>query len=140
VGRRIALGIYWLLTVWLASFALISVIPQVFWPAEARGEAPAVVEDCDEALETLHAQLLTGASDEIAALGEPPPPGHEPFLEAWDERYRSLHVSCGDRRAYPLLNRLRHALGTELGRALTAAPLAREIRTALDHDASSRPR
>ena len=135
IGRRIALAVYWALTLWISIAALISVIPQVFWPAEARGEAPATVASCDEALRTLHAELMTGVSDELAAMSEPA--GEDSFLVAWDARYRSLDHACGDRRAYPLLNRLRHALGTDLGRALEAAPLARDVRMALDQDAPS---
>lgn len=134
IGRRIALAVYWAVTVWLAVASLVSIIPQVFWPAEARGEAPATVSSCDEALRTLHAELLTGVSDELAALDAPARPEAAAFLLAWDERYRSLDGPCGDRRAYPLLNQLRHALGTDLGRALGAAPLARRVRAALDED------
>lgn len=128
---------YWAFTAWVFVAALASIVPQVFWPAEARGETPATVSDCDEALETLFAQLLTGASDDLAALSDPPRTAEEPFLTAWDERYRSLDASCGERRAYPLLDRLRHVLGTDLGRALEAAPLAREVRVALDEERSS---
>ena len=128
---------YWAVTVWICVAALISIVPQVFWPAEARGEAPATVASCDEALRSLHAELLTGVADDLAALSETPRAGAEPFLVAWDERYRSLDSPCGDRRAYPLLNRLRHALGTDLGRAMEAAPLARDVRAALDLDERS---
>ena len=130
--------VYWAITLWLCVAALISIVPQVFWPAEARGEAPATVASCDEALRALDAELLTGVSDSVASLADYRA-STDSFLIGWDARYRALDVPCGERRAYPALNRLRHALGTDLGRALEAAPLAREVRVALDDDVSGSP-
>lgn len=133
MGRNLAIALYWAFTLWICVAALISVVPQVFWPGErASAEAAIAPESCGERLRTLHAELLTGAADEVAASSDPPRAERGRWLQAWDERYRALETSCSGRPSYPLLLRLRYAFEDDLRWVRGDSPLARDVVLALD--------
>jgi hypothetical protein len=133
MGRNLAIALYWVFTLWVCITALISVVPQVFWPGE-RASADAAVDPatCGERLRTLHAELLTGASDELARASDPPRSESPGWLEGWDGRYRALETACSGRPSYPLLLRLRYALEDDLRWIRGDSPLARDVVLALD--------
>jgi hypothetical protein len=138
MGRNLAIVAYWAFTLWVCVAALISVLPQVFWPGDAASaEAAIPPESCGERLRTLHAELLTGASDEVAAASDVPSAARSRWLHGWDERYRALERPCSGRTSYSLLLRLRHAIEDDLRWIRGDASLARDVVLALD--AEDRP-
>lgn len=129
IGRRIATALYGVLTVYVIGVGFVSVVPQVFWPAEAYGVARAVPPSCPDALEVLRSDLLEAAASSIRAPGEEPV---RPFLDPWDERYRALEASCGAAPSYALLARLRYRVEEHLLRyEAEVAPLDEDTRRAL---------
>ena len=88
-------------------------------------------------LRTLHAELLTGASDEVASASDPPRSTTAGWLQEWDERYRALERPCSGRPSYLLLLRLRYAIEDDLRWVRGDSSLARDVVLALD--AEDRP-
>lgn len=130
VGRRIAIALYAALTVYVVGVGFWSVVPQIFWPAEAYGVAGAVDPSCPDELEALRSDLLDRAATQTRAPGEEPV---RPFLDPWDERYRALEASCGAVPSYALLARLRYRVEEHLLRyEAEVAPLDEDTRRALD--------
>lgn len=135
MGRNLAIALYWIFTLWVCISALISVVPQVFWPGEAASaEAAIAPESCAERLRILHAELLTGASDSVAAMSDPPRMDRAGWLRTWDGRYRALETPCSGRPSYPLLLRLRYAIEDDLRWVEGDSSLARDVVLALDAD------
>lgn len=135
LGRRVAGGLYVVLCAYAIGAGLISVLPQIFWPAEAYGIAPADVarEDCPPALRALRAELLDAAAD---AVRDPGGGSMRPFLDGWDERHRALAPTCGDLPSYDLLARLRYGVEEHIQRfEAEEASLAAESLAAIDSDA-----
>lgn len=132
IGRGIAIALYWALTLWVCISALISVVPQVFWPGERAGEMDDISPaDCGARLRALHRELLDGAGAEVAGLAEDGPDRGR-WLEGWDGRYRALEASCSGRPSYGLLLRLRYAIEDDLRWAAGASTLAHDVVLALD--------
>lgn len=101
---------FWLLTAWLITVGLSSIIPQIFWPTASstkRGES------CAPELQGLRNELLSRTSESIAAA---PLPGDRDalrtWLAAWDARLGTARAGCTDkeRTAWDELARLRHGL------------------------------
>jgi hypothetical protein len=140
MGRNLAIALYWIFTLWVCISALISVVPQVYWPGElASAEAAISPETCGERLRTLHAELLTGASDSVASMSDPPRMDRAGWLQAWDGRYRAVETPCSGRRSYPLLLRLRYAIEDDLRWVEGDSSLARDVVLALDAEDRDHP-
>jgi hypothetical protein len=122
------------LTAYVIGCGFASVIPQVFWPAEALG-IPQVAEGsaCPAALGALRQELLDGAAERVR---NPRPGAVRPWLDAWDERYRRLEGVCGHVRSYSLLARLRYGIEEDLLRfEASRAALATETLAAIQREA-----
>ncbi|MDB4987542.1 MAG: hypothetical protein JWN04_2720 [Myxococcaceae bacterium] len=102
--------VFWLLSAWLATVGLSSIIPQIFWPAgDVRNEATS----CSPALRELRSQLLTRMSQSIASPSAET--RHEELLawfEHWDQQLFEAKPACRDdeRAAWTELTRLRHGM------------------------------
>lgn len=128
-GRRIAAALYWILTIYVIGAGFFSVIPQIFWPAQAYGVEPLPAPSCASELAALRTELLAGAASRVREPGVEPV---RPFLEPWDERYRALEASCGALPSYVLLARLRYRVEEHLLRyEADLAPLDEDTRRAL---------
>ena len=102
--------VFWLLTAWLITVGLSSIIPQIFWPGSAaHGEGAAA--DCTESLRALRKELLARASERIAKPHAEPEDAQLVFFEHWDERHFAARASCqSDEKAWTELGRLRHGM------------------------------
>jgi hypothetical protein len=106
--------VFWLLTAWLITVGLSSIIPQIFWPAgDVRNDA----QSCGTALRTLRRELLARASQHIAHA----PSAAEQtssrdallsWFDQWDERLFQARPACREqeRAAWTELGRLRHGM------------------------------
>ncbi len=120
LGRRIAIGIYLTATAYMVVVGFNSVIRQVFFPplpAAAQALGPLGPEACASELDALRQTLLTSASEHVAEGGAEP---IDPWLAAWDHRYRMVSSRCPDSSrtsdAAALLQRLRYRIETTLRR------------------------
>ena len=102
--------VFWLLSAWLVTVGLSSIIPQIFWPA---GDVQPTATSCGPALSELRTQLLTRISQNIAS----PSSGadHEELVtwfSDWDRKLFEAKPSCRDteRPAWRELTRLRHGM------------------------------
>lgn len=130
VGRLAATALFWVTAAWVCISGFASVIPQVFWPAEARGaEASSPEDGCGPALHALYDEAL-----DIAARHARPGAGDLPAeLAAWDARYHGLSAACGEHPGYGPLARLRHGVEDHLDRySTTQTPLAIETLAAIE--------
>ena len=119
IGRRVALALYVLLAVWVMGSGLVSVVPQIFWPARPAQHA---VADCGPEIESLAVSL-----EEITAL-RPEPLRRERFA-AWDTRYLAIAEACEREPSYSTLYRARYAAATAADRHDDElAPLLDEVR------------
>lgn len=125
IGRRVALGIYWLFMVYVAVVSFYSLIPQIFWPTTT--ETLEESARCDGELRVLVAQLREHAADVAAdrvAPTEAPTdaarrdgaPGDatssEQFFRRWDDRYVALASRCEGDARYDRVGTLRHRIDT----------------------------
>jgi hypothetical protein len=112
LGRRIAAAIYWALTAYILGAGFVSVVPQVFWPAEASNISSfGDSSDCPAALAALYRDLMDGAAERLRT---PRSGATQSWLDRWDRRYRDLQGACGHLRSYSLLARLRYGLEEDL--------------------------
>lgn len=142
IGRRIMSGVYALLVVYVIGSGIVSVVPQIFWPAEAHGVSPAEpAEGCPAALLALEAELREHAADAARDLDgrSSSPEASRAWLDTWDGRYRALEPSCGRLRSYPLLARVRYAVEDSVLRSIAdTAPTAAEARRAIEAERDPR--
>lgn len=110
--------VFWLLSAWLITVGLSSIIPQIFWPAgDVRNDA----QSCGAALRELRHELLDRASQHIAHT----PSARERAVDStsdrdalltwfdhWDERLFQARPACREeeRAAWTELGRLRHGM------------------------------
>ncbi len=130
LGRHFATALYWIVVAYATAAGFISVVPQVFWPAEAyRVPAETPPNGCGAAFRELHGDLLRLTETRHDPTSNP----LAPFLRPWDERYRALESSCGHLHSYTLLSRLRYRLEEDLLRFDTElAPLSAATLRAID--------
>ncbi|MDB4976086.1 MAG: hypothetical protein JWN48_4427 [Myxococcaceae bacterium] len=110
VGWYAGALVFWLLSTWLATVGLSSIIPQIFWPA---GDVHSSATSCGPALRELRTELLTRMSHSIASPSTET--RHEDLLawfEDWDKRLFVAKPACRDdeRPAWRELTRLRHGM------------------------------
>lgn len=142
LGRRIATGIFWVLTLYMAAVGFYSIIPQVFAPQAAAWADEAVPDGCGEGLGDLKSELLARASARVAAGGiDDDGRSLERWLRSWDERYLALGSRCeGEAEsAHEALGQLRDRTGTALQRfddeqAALAHRIDRAIETTLPEE------
>lgn len=102
--------VFWLLSAWLTTVGLSSIIPQIFSPA---GEpAPQASETCVPGLRTLRQELLARMSQNLGSPARATPEATRAWFGDWDQRlYRAKPACQGDARsAWTELNRLRYGL------------------------------
>ena len=122
VGRRVALALYAVLAVWVMGSGLVSVVPQIFWPAPTGPTEVLEASGCGAQIEALVTSL-----EEIARV-RPEPLRRERFA-AWDERFLAIRSSCETQAAYAPLYRARYAAQTSAARNDDElAPLLDEVR------------
>ena len=111
--------VFWLLSAWLITVGLSSIIPKIFWPdsglpAASHGQGT----DCKPALRELRRELLARTSQSISEA--PPPSSGEQdreallaWFERWDQKLFQARPACrdeSDRAAWTELGRLRHGM------------------------------
>lgn len=108
--------VFWLLSAWLVTVGLSSIIPQIFWPA---GDVHTDATSCGPALSELRSQLLTRMSHSIASPSsgdsQSPEQRHEELVtwfSDWDRKLFEAKPACRDteRPAWRELTRLRHGM------------------------------
>jgi hypothetical protein len=105
--------IFWLLSAWLITVGLSSIIPQIFWPA---GNVQASGDSCRAPLRELRHELLERVSQSIAHRSATPSAAERDALlawfERWDKRLFEARPSCreSERAAWTELGRLRHGM------------------------------
>jgi hypothetical protein len=133
LSRRIATLIVILGIVYLIGVAVISVVPQVFWPRAGRVD-PEVT--CTEGLRDLRAQMLARAGEHVASGGSEDDAWMRPWLARWDLQHRGLEDRCQgeDRETWVRLAQMRERMEGSLERFDDEeGELAREVDRALAH-------
>jgi hypothetical protein len=92
IGRRLGIGLFWLLAVYMVGMSAASIIPALYWPDSAPRPAAPAVEQCARQLQALEGDLVSKVASTIqrgraAGLGR--------WLNAWDERSLKLAGGCG---------------------------------------------
>jgi len=131
MGRRIAIGIFWLCLAYIVAVGFYSVPVQVFRPdkggAIATTPCAAGIRGLEDELlerQASHMRRATAPSREVAS-----------WLEDWDRRHAALSDRCQDsaERPYRALERLRQRVATALVRLdREQSPLARSIDRGLE--------
>ena len=109
-GWYVGAAAFWLLSAWLITVGLSSIIPQIFRPESSHG---AVAGSCAHALRTLKGELLETTSHAFAGA---PEPGERDlltaWLAAWDGRLLAAKPNCkqSELPAWDELSRLRHGM------------------------------
>lgn len=109
IGRRIALGIFWLGALYMGTVGFYSITSQVFWPERA----DAWDVGCAEGLEQLEAELRARISEHMASAGsEADVVALRRWLRDWDARHTALGDRCEEdgEDAHAALATLRHRL------------------------------
>jgi hypothetical protein len=105
--------LFWLLTAWLITVGLSSIIPQIFWP---NGDVQSEASSCSPALRELQRELLSRTSERIARSSTAAVASDREALlawfEDWDQRLFQARNSCSEpeRAAWTELGRLRHGM------------------------------
>jgi len=125
---------FWALSAWIVVVGLSSIIPQIFWPAQAEAVARA---GCRQELRELEHELLANAANDVKNAGQSAdPPAFVGWLQDFDERLKNTSAHCApdEQSAFDELVRVRHALGSFMERfEREEAPRFREL-DALLHD------
>jgi hypothetical protein len=109
VGWYGGAAVFWLLTAWLITVGLSSIIPQIFTPA-VHGASN---DSCAAELRTLERELLERTSQSMANA---PVAGEREalteWLLGWDRRLEATRASCnkGEQTSWTELSRLRHGM------------------------------
>lgn len=119
LGRRIALGVYWVGLIYMLVVGFATVLPRVFFPTSA---VPDPGGRCIDELSTLQTSML--AEDE--QLGRADATEIQSFFDDWDATFVALYDRCGDAPAYVEVERLRYRYEATLRR------FAREDRVLID--------
>jgi hypothetical protein len=91
-GRRLGIGLFWLLAVYMIGMSAASIIPSLYWPASAPRPDALAVELCAERIQSLKRELLAKVADTVRHGRVA---GLERWLLAWDERSLTLGGGCG---------------------------------------------
>ena len=152
--RRIFGALYVVLAFWVIGSGIVSVVPQIFWPGRAHGDAGPPAEGCAAAIDALQTDLLDRTGDAARDLDgrsrsgidgpaeaeiDPTQIDTGAWLDTWDGRYRALEVPCGHHRSYSLLARVRYGVEEHILRTITeTAESAAETRRAIDAELQQR--
>ena len=106
--------VFWLLSAWLITVGLSSIIPQIFWPGgDVRNDAAS----CSSALRALRRELLAHASQQIAQAPSAAEQASSrdallTWFDHWDARLFQARPACREqeRAAWTELGRLRHGM------------------------------
>ena len=112
LGRRIGIGLFWLLLFYVIGMSAVSIIPSLYWPDLAPRPKGLQTEQCGARIEALQQELLARATRTIRGADDR---GLQRWLVAWDKRALELSGGCGPlERAHHDLLRLRRGVGSLL--------------------------
>lgn len=120
LGRRIALGVYWVGLLYMLVVGFATVLPRVFFPTST---VPDPGGSCVDELSALQTSML--AEDEHS-IGRAEVADIQSFFDNWDATFVALYDRCGDAPAYVEVERLRYRYEATLRR------FAREDRVLID--------
>lgn len=130
--------VFWLLTAWLTTVGLSSIIPQIFWPA---GDAHAAAGTCASELRALRTALTKHASQYLEQGADEE--SEQAFVDDWDERFARAKPACesdDERAAWKALNRARFGVQGLLERfSRDEAPRLRELDRLLGPASAAHP-
>lgn len=121
LGRRIALGVYWVGLIYMLVVGFATVLPRVFFPTSP---VPDPGGACLDELSTLQTSML--AEGEQSIIGRAEATDIQSFFDNWDATFVALYDRCGDAPAYVEVERLRYRYEATLRR------FAREDRVLID--------
>jgi hypothetical protein len=108
--------VFWLLSAWLTTVGLSSIIPQIFWP---NGDARSAAASCRPALRALQDELTARVSSSIAsASSDSDRPELLAWFDRWDKRLYEARSACtpDEDDAWVELVRARHGMQALLER------------------------
>lgn len=108
--------VFWLLTAWLITVGLSSIIPQIFWPGSDQVSGST---SCAAELRALRDELVGHAREHLEHPQQGGSGAQLAFFERWDKRLFSARPTCqkgAERDAFTQLNRLRHGMHALLER------------------------
>jgi hypothetical protein len=140
-GWYVGAIVFWLLSAWLVTVGLSSLVPQIFGPAFSAAHSDT---SCAEDLHDLTRELL----DRTGQYFKEPPRARgqdtlEPFLIDFDRRLMHIKPACSqaERAAFTELSRLRHGLAGLVERFdREELPHLRNLDTFFNHAAGVPPR
>lgn len=114
IGRRAGTALFWVLVVFVAASATLSIVTQVF-PSLARHPMRTEArERCSSQIPLLRDDLLARAREIPGSDGEA---GVKAWFAAWDQRFVALGAHCGElEQTRAELQRLRDSIQAMLGR------------------------
>jgi hypothetical protein len=112
IGRKIGIGLFWLLLCYVIGMSAVSIIPALYWPELAPRPAGVQAEECAARIDALQQELLARAARAVRAGSEQ---GLQRWLVGWDKRALALSGGCGPlEQAHRDLLRLRRGVGSLL--------------------------
>lgn len=132
---------FWLLTAWLVTVGLSSLVPQIFGPAYSAARSGT---SCAQDLQDLAHELIERIS---AHVKEAPRSGPRDTLDAFftdfDRRLMHIKPACTEpeRAAFTELSRLRHGMASLVERfEREELPHVRKLNAVLNHESGVPPR
>lgn len=120
LGRRIALGVYWVGLLYMLVVGFATVLPRVFFP---KSTTPDPGGSCQDELSTLQNSLLAEGE---RSIGRAEATDIQTYFDNWDATFIALYDRCSDAPAYAEVERLRYRYEATLRR------FAREDRVLID--------
>ncbi|MFT5356567.1 MAG: hypothetical protein ACI9KE_003792 [Polyangiales bacterium] len=120
LGRRIALGVYWVGLLYVLVVGFATVLPRVFFPATTVADPGGA---CLDELSTLQSSMLAEGE---RSIGRAEAADIQTFFDNWDATFVALYDRCSDVPAYVEVERLRYRYQATLRR------FAREDRVLID--------
>jgi hypothetical protein len=112
IGRRLGIGLFWLLAVYMIGMSAASIIPALYWPDAAPRPRALSAARCAQQIHALERDLLAKVADSVQRGSLT---GLERWLLMWDGRSLALAGGCGPLEpARKDLLRLRADLGSLL--------------------------
>ncbi len=111
-GWYVGAAVFWLISAWIVTVGLSSIIPAIFWP-EAAAEGRVDDTSCGNALLELEGELLDHVGANMLRVRDKTQREElSRWLEAWDRRLVAMRPTCKaeEQTAWTELSRLRHGL------------------------------
>lgn len=120
LGRRIALGVYWVGLIYMLVVGFATVLPSVFFPTSTASDPGG---SCRDELSTLQTSMLAEGE---RTIGRAEAADIQSFFDNWDATFVALYDRCSEAPAYVEVERLRYRYEATLRR------FAREDRVLID--------